>query len=99
MRMLLQASIDTEISNRMITDGKMPEVLEQLLGLLKPEASYFYALHGRRGFTMVVDLPDEASLITMIEPLWVQLGADIEVVPCVNADELRTGLGRLAAQS
>ncbi|MEV6206662.1 hypothetical protein [Kitasatospora sp. NPDC051914] len=46
-----------------------------------------------------MDLADEASLITTVEPLWLQLGADVEVVPCVNADELRTGLNRLADRS
>jgi len=31
----------------------------------------------------------------LAEPFWVQLGAQVEAVPCTNADELAEGLGRL----
>ncbi|MEV7180335.1 hypothetical protein [Kitasatospora sp. NPDC093679] len=99
MRMLVQASIDTERSNAVVAAGKMPESVEQMLNILKPEAAYFYPLHGRRGFTMVVDVADEAALIPLVEPLWTEMGADVEVVPCLTAQELQTGLARLTAQS
>ncbi|MEU2629563.1 hypothetical protein [Kitasatospora sp. NPDC007106] len=99
MRMLVQASIDTERANAVIAEGKMPETMEQILTVLKPEAAYFYPLHGRRGLVMVVDVTDEADLIPLVEPLWMEMGADVEVAPCLTAQELQAGLARLTAQS
>ncbi|MFD0530772.1 hypothetical protein ACFQ1I_35540 [Kitasatospora arboriphila] len=67
----------------------MPETMEQILTVLKPEAAYFYPLHGRRGLVMVVDVTDEADLIPLVEPLWMEMGADVEVAPCLTAQELQ----------
>ncbi|GAA5016327.1 hypothetical protein [Kitasatospora paranensis] len=95
MRMLIQASIDTEISNKLIAEGGMAAAMDEVMALLKPEAAYFYPLHGRRGFTLVVDVTDEPSLVAVVEPLWLRMGADVEVVPCMNADDLRAGIARI----
>lgn len=38
---------------------------------------------------------DNASLMGLAEPFWLQLGARVETLPCTNADELREGLSRL----
>jgi hypothetical protein len=45
--------------------------------------------------TLVVDSPDEASIVTMCEPFWSRLNAKVEAFACMNADELQTGLDRL----
>ncbi|MFD9127539.1 hypothetical protein [Kitasatospora sp. NPDC059571] len=95
MRMLIQASIDTELSNKLISEGGMEKAMEEMMGILKPEAAYFYPLHGRRGFTVVVDLADGASLVPLVEPLWLRMGADVEIVPCMNADELSAGIAKI----
>lgn len=95
MRMLIQASIDTELSNKLITEGGMEAAMDEVMSILKPEAAYFYPLHGRRGFTLVVDVADGASLVPVVEPLWLRMGADVEIVPCMNADELRAGIAKI----
>ena len=51
-----------------------------------------------RARARVVDLPDEASVVPVAEPLWSELNASVEMFPCMNADELRTGLGRHLAR-
>jgi hypothetical protein len=95
MRMMLMVEIDTATSNRIIEEHKMADVLGPILGNLKPEAAYFYARGGRRGFTLVVDMPDAASLPSFAEPFWLQLNAHVEAIPCMNLDELQLGLSRL----
>lgn len=94
MRTMLMVELDTEASNRTVADHTMGKTLEDVLGMLKPEAAYFYPYHGHRAMTLVVDAPDEASLVAMVEPLWHQ-NAKIEAIPCMNAEDLRAGLGRL----
>ena len=95
MRTLLEVDLDTETANRLITDGTLPQVVEGILAALEPEAAYFHARDGHRAMTMVVDLADEASIPAVCEPFWHQLNARVTAHPCMNADELRTGLGRL----
>ena len=95
MRTMILVELDTEAGNKQITDGSMGKSLEEVLGMLKPEAAYFYAHHGHRAMTLVVDAPDEASIVTMCEPFWTQLNANVEVTPCMNAEDLRGGLSRL----
>jgi hypothetical protein len=94
MRTMLVVELDTEASNKMIASGEMSKQLEEILGALKPEAAYFYPRHGHRSMTLVVDAADEASLVTMCEPLWAQ-NATVEAFMCMNAEDLRAGLGRL----
>jgi len=92
---MLHVAMDTETSNRLVQDGTMGSTIEGILAALKPEAAYFHAQDGRRGFTLVVDAPDGAALPSFAEPMWLQLGASVEVEPVMNAEELAAGLSRL----
>ena len=95
MRTMLVVELNTEAANKMISEGGMSKSMEEVLGALKPEAAYFYPHNGHRAMTLVVDAPDEASLVTMCEPFWLQLNAKVEMFSCMNADDLRAGLARL----
>ena len=46
MRMLLKATIPTELGNRAIKDGSFAKVMEATMANLKPEAAYFVAERG-----------------------------------------------------
>jgi hypothetical protein len=96
MRLMLHVAMDTQKTNQLVLDGTMGSTLEGILAKLKPEAAYFHAADGRRGFTLVIDAPDGATLPSLAEPMWLELGATVEVVPVMNAEELGVGLSRLA---
>jgi hypothetical protein len=95
MRTLLQIELDTELTNKLISNGTIGQTVKELLDTLKPEAAYFHPLHGRRGMTLVVDLPNESAIVTTCEPFWLSLHAKVEAYPCMNAEELAGGIGRL----
>jgi hypothetical protein len=95
MRLMLLVEMDTSNTNQLVIDGKMGSVIEGILGKLKPEAAYFHARGGRRAITLVVDAPDGATLPSLAEPFWLELGATVEAVPVMNPEELGIGLGRL----
>jgi hypothetical protein len=95
MRMMLLVEMDTEAGNRAIEEHRMEKVMGEILDQLRPEAAYFYPRGGKRAMTLVVDAADDASLAGIVEPFWLQLNANVEAIPCMNADDLRTGLGRL----
>ena len=93
--MMLQVSMDTERANQLVLDGTMGQTIEGIMATLQPEAAYFHVTDGRRGFTLVVDAPDGATLPSLVEPMWLQLGATVTAVPVMNAEELGAGLSRL----
>ncbi len=96
MRTMLNFEIDTEAGNEMIQTGKMEQTLKKLMERLHPEAAYFLPEHGHRGGFMIFDLPDTASIPTVIEPLFEGMQAKIELRPVMNLDDLRSGLAHLA---
>jgi hypothetical protein len=95
MRLMLHVAFDTEQSNQMVLDGTLGPTVEEILGRLEPEAVYAHAWDGRRGLTLVVDAPDGATLPSIAEPFWLRLGATVDAVPVMNAEELAEGLSRL----
>ncbi|MEV7771223.1 hypothetical protein [Kitasatospora sp. NPDC086791] len=99
MRALLEVTLDTGTSNKLIADGSVGPVLEGIISKLKPEAAYFFARHGRRAMLFAVDVQDEASVVTACEPFWLQLDADVQMFICMNAEELQEGLSRLGRQT
>jgi hypothetical protein len=44
---------------------------------------------------LVIDAPDGATLPSLAEPFWLQLGATLEAAPVMNAEELEVRLSRL----
>ena len=96
MRMLLKATIPTELGNRAIKDGSFAKVMEATMAKLKPEAAYFVAERGRRCALFFFDMRDASDIPGIAEPLFVGLHAEIELIPVMNADDLKKGLGAVA---
>ena len=96
MRMLLKVTIPTELGNRAIKDGSFAKVMEATMAKLKPEAAYFVAERGRRCALFFFDMRDASDIPGIAEPLFVGLHAEIELVPVMNADDLKKGLGAVA---
>lgn len=95
MRIMLHVAFDTEKTNQMMSEGTLSPTIENILEKLKPEACYAHPAEGRRAMTLVVDVPDGATLPSLAEPFWLQLGATVETVPVMNVEELGVGLSRL----
>ena len=93
MRMLLRVKIPTEQGNRAVKDGSLGKILEATVGKLKAEAAYFIAEDGLRCALIFFDMKDSAEMPAIAEPLFIGLGAELELVPAMNADDLRRGLG------
>ena len=92
MRTLLKVSMPVEQGNRALKDGSLPKTIQTLIQELRPEASYFFAEQGRRTALFVFDLKDPAQIPQVVEPLFATLNAAVEMVPVMNADELKAGL-------
>ena len=95
MRMMMKMQIDTEAGSRAIADGSLPQLMQETLGRLEPEAAYFGPEEGIRTAFIVFDLQDPSQLPSLSEPLFSKLKANIQMFPVMDREDLQKGLGRL----
>ncbi len=92
MRMMLKFTLPVEKGNAAFRDGSLARVLESIMKKLKPEAAYFAPLEGKRGGMVFFNLTDPSQIAEVVEPLFLNLNAETELVPVMNGDDLRKGL-------
>lgn len=92
MRMMMKVQIPVEVGNEAIKDGSLPEVIQQTLARIKPEAAYFTTMDGERTMIAVFDMKSAADMPPIAEPLFMTLDAAVDFMPCMTADDLKGGL-------
>src|SRR5689334_708065 len=97
MRTMIRVKIPVESGNASIRSGQMPQLMERILGELKPEAAYFTTDGGIRTAFLFVDFKDVADMPKIAEPFFSQLNASVEFLPVMNAEDLKRGLKQLQA--
>jgi hypothetical protein len=95
MRMMMKVQMDAEAGSRAIADGSMPQLMQETLGRLQPEAAYFGPENGMRTAFIVFDLQDPSELPSITEPLFSTLKANIQMFPVMDREDLQKGLGQL----
>ncbi|QFG20334.1 DUF3303 family protein [Actinomadura sp. WMMB 499] len=95
MRVMLRARMDTQVSNELVANGNLPEIMQSVLERLKPEAAYFHPLDGGRACTLVFDMSESSQLPSIAETFFQEFGAEIEIHPVMNVDEMQKGLAGL----
>ena len=95
MRTMVKFTIPTQEANPLVKDGSIGQTMESLMGKLQPEAAYFGPIEGKRGGFMVINMEEGSDVVTKLEPMWLELGATIELFPVATPDELRAGLQSL----
>jgi hypothetical protein len=96
MRMMLKFTVPVDRGNTAFHDGSLAKVVEALMTGLKPEAAYFAALNGKRGGMIFFDLADPSQIVEVVEPLFLSLNAETELIPVMNGEDLRKGLAAAA---
>ena len=92
MRMLMKVSMPVGKGNEAAKSGALQRTLHATMERIKAEAAYFYPEEGRRTAVMIFDMKASWDLPEILEPLFQELGASVDVTPCMNADDLRHGL-------
>ncbi|MEV5828923.1 DUF3303 family protein [Spirillospora sp. NPDC052242] len=95
MRMMLRARLDTHITNELLENGTMAQLMQSILEQLKPEAAYFHPYEGGRTCTLVFDMQDSSQLPAITETFFQKLGAEIEIHPAMNVEDMQEGLAAL----
>jgi hypothetical protein len=99
MRMMLKVTVPTDVGNRAMKDGTLQRVLNATMTKLNPEAAYFVANEGRRCAMLFFEMHHASDIPAIAEPLFSELGAEIEIVPVMNAEDLEKGLSALTVKS
>jgi hypothetical protein len=92
MRFLIRTRIPTEPGNKMVQDPDFLKKLEDYINRVKPEASYFMPIEGQRSAAFIVNAESNDQLPAMVEPLFQWMGANVDVIPVMNFDDLKKGL-------
>ena len=95
MRVMVKFTLPTQESNALVSDGSIGQTMQTLLGNLEPEAAYFCHVDGKRGGYLVMNVEEGSEIVTKIEPFFLEMGAEIDTFPVMNADELGAGLQSL----
>ncbi|RST16611.1 hypothetical protein E2C00_10170 [Streptomyces sp. WAC05374] len=94
MRTMMMCQMDTEKTNEAINGDRLDAILRSLMDRVRPEAAYFGAMDGMRTAFVVFDMEDPAQVPVICEPLFMELNARITLIPVMNGDDVRTGVGR-----
>lgn len=92
MRFLIRAKIPADSGNKMIQDPDFLKKLEDYINKVKPEASYFMPIEGQRTGLFIVNLESNDQVPAVAEPLFQWWGANVDVIPIMNFDDLKRGL-------
>lgn len=97
MRMMMKMQMDTEAGSKAVSDGGMPQFMQEMMGRLKPEAAYFGPEDGVRTAYIVFDLKDPSELPELSEPFFSKLKANIKMFPVMDREDLQKGLQQITS--
>lgn len=95
MRFLLIAHMNVEKSNEAVRNGRIAQVLQETMQNLKPEAAYFGPGSGMRTAYLVIDIDDASKIPSITEPFFQEMGAAVELIPVMTAEDLAKGIALL----
>ena len=91
MRFLLKCCVPMDKGNELARDGTLGQRVRAILEEIKPETAYFTTVDGRRGGYIVVDIDDPSQIPAIAEPLFLGLGATVEVYPVMTPEDPAKG--------
>lgn len=96
MRTMMRVTIPVDSGNMAIKSGRLPTLLQEFMGRVKPESAYFTADGGQRTAYFFFDLQDQSDIPVLAEPFLTELEASVEFMPAMNGADLQKGLAGLA---
>jgi hypothetical protein len=94
MRFLIRAKIPTEAGNKMVQDPEFMKKLEDYINKVKPEAAYFLPFNGYRTAAFIVNMENNSQVPELVEPLFQWMGANVDIIPVMNYDDLKKGISQ-----
>jgi len=95
MRTFVKVSLPAAAGNRGMREGSVPRLIAGFTEAAKPEAAYFGVFGGKRTMIAVFDQAQSSDMPRLLEPFIVELEAEVELTPIMNAEELQAGLAQV----
>ena len=92
MGLMMIFRIPNAAGNAAGAHGDIGAAIQKLISDTDAEAAYFTMLDGMRAGIVIFEETDQARLATYNEPLMKHLGAQIDIVPVLNLEDLERGL-------
>jgi hypothetical protein len=94
MRFFLYVQIPTEPGNRLVQDPNFLQKIEDYINNVKAEAAYFGPSNGNRTMFFVVNMDTADMIPRILEPLFQDFNAKVEVHPIMNFDDLKKAFSK-----
>lgn len=94
MRTMLRVCIPCEAGNKSVRDGMLPKTVMSFVEQHKPEGTFFTAEDGMRTAYFVFDLKNPADIPSIAEPFFMNLQAEITMMPVMNLEEMKSGVDK-----
>jgi hypothetical protein len=88
MRFMLTFRVPPEEGNTAMKDGRFMSAFQSVMEELQPEAAYFTPQEGARGGYLVVNMDDASQIPAMVEPLFLGLGATVQIQPVFTLEDV-----------
>jgi hypothetical protein len=89
VRFMITCRIPVDKGNELVKNGTLGPTIQSIMEDLKPEAAYFVDVEGARGGYIVVDMEEASQIPSLVEPLMLAMGANIEVHPVMVPEDLQ----------
>jgi hypothetical protein len=99
MRFLIRATIPTEAGNLMVQDPNFLRKLEEYVNKVNAEAVYFFEANGNRIASFIVDIQSSEQIPVLTEPLFIKMGAHVELLPVMSLDDLKKGIPKAISEA
>jgi hypothetical protein len=96
MRILLNVKIPHEPFNTLVKEGKVGNIIKEIIKELNPESIYFTEQGGTRGAVAIVNIDDPSQIPSFSEPFFLNFNADCEFRIAMSPEDLgKAGLDDL----
>ena len=85
---MITCRIPMEKANDLAKTASLHSTIHSILEELKPEAAYYSDIEGARVGYIVVSMDDASQISSIVEPLYLRLGAAIQVHRVMTPEEL-----------
>ena len=88
MRFMLTFRVPPEEGNAAMKEGSFMSAFQSVVEELQPEAAYFTPIEGARGGHLIVNMDDASQIPAITEPLFLGMGATVQVRPVFTLDDM-----------
>ena len=89
MKILMTAKFPNEPFNSLVRQGKIDQIVGEILEAQKPEIIYFTEIDGERGLVSVIDLANQSQLPSYAEPYFLNFNAECHFSIAMTPQDLK----------